>query len=413
MNNALKLLLPLIIIMASVAIFAFLMLTRPEPAVSEKPEKKWLVNVVEADYETRAPEVQLYGRVESPSDAILKSALEADVAEVHVLEGDVVQQGQLLLKLDDADALLLVQQRQADVANIEAQLTSEQQRFQRDRSLIEHQQTLVALADKALERAKTLQQSKLTSQANLDDAKSTKEQQLLSLKQLQYDIDEHPVRQAQLMAQKRRAEALLGQAELDLKRTEIRSPYDGRVAALSVALGDRVRQGDALVSVYDLSHLEVRAQIPGRYLSEVKTLMRDQKTLTAQAEVYGQMVTLMLSRLSGEVSTDSGGIDGLFTFSDRQDALPLGTFMSLRLRLAAQTHVIKVPFSALYGLDHLYKVADGYMKSVPIQRVGELNSNGENWLLIRSDDIQQGDQIITTQLPNAITGLPVEVASGS
>jgi RND family efflux transporter MFP subunit len=411
LNLILKAIVFIAIIVVGVGTFKWLMSTKPEPVIQEKPEKRWLVNVVSAEFQSISPEVRLYGRVETPRDASLKAAVQADVAEVLVLEGSVVNKGDLLLKLDDADVQLTLLQREANLAAVKAQIDSEYQRYKRDKGLLANQQTLLELADKAVARANKLQQSKLTSQANLDDALASQEQQRLNLKQLEFDIEQHSVRLDQLKAELKAAEAQLAQVQLDLTRTEIRSPFDGRVASLSVAEGDRIRVGDNLISVYDLSELEVRAQIPGRYIGGVKRMMQSSNALTATSELYDQTLTLELARLSGEVNAESGGIDGLFRLVDDNMQLPLGTFMTLTFKLAEQDEVLMVPYAALYGLDRVYVVSDGHMKSVTIERVGEMTYQDKNWILIRTDELKNGDQIITTQLPNAMTGLAVEVVS--
>ena len=42
-------------------------------------------------------------------------------------------------------------------------------------------------------------------------------------------------------------------------------------------------------------------------------------------------------------------------------------------------------------------------------RVGDWTSpSGEQLTLVRSAELQSGDQVMTTQLPNAVTGLLVE-----
>lgn len=405
-----KIILPVLIVAIAIGIFWGLVNTRPEAVQAKKEEKKWLVNAVAAKFETIAPEVTLYGRVETPRDAALKSALAADVDEVLVLEGTQVSAGQLLLRLDKTDQQLILDQRLADKAEIEAQIDSELRRFQRDKGLLTHQKALLDLTERAVERASRLEQSKLASQANLDEARANHEQQLLTLLQLQHDIDEHPARLAQLKAKRSRAEALAEQARVDLGRSEIRAPFAGRIATLNVAEGDRVRAGDALISVYDLAHLEVRAQIPGRYVNEVKRQLDQNKTLTASANIDGDKLQLQLVRLSGEVRMDSGGIDGLFALEPGREAVALGTFVELQLKLTPHHQVMVLPFPALYGLDNVYKIEDGYLKSVHIKRIGEVMRDGESWLLAQSDAIKAGDQIIATQLPNAITGLRVEVS---
>jgi len=406
-----KIALPILIIGLAVLAFMLLKVSEPETPAMEKKEKAWLVEAVQVNYQRVAPEVTLYGRVETPRDASLKSALEADVIEVNVLEGDRVTAGQTLLKLDDIDIQLLLQQRQADLQEAQAQIDGENQRFQRDKALLANQKQLLDLADKAVQRARKLEQTRLASQASLDDALAAYEQQALALKQLQFDIDNHTVRLAQLQAARQRAEALLAQAEVNLRRTEIKAPFDSRVAELTVALGDRVRPGDTLLTVYDLDNLEVRAQVPGRYVPQVRQMLQQGKQLEASAEVDGQLMRLTLNRLSGEVREDSGGIDGLFRIENNMAPLPLGTFVELQLQLAEQENVIEVPFSALYGMDRVYRIEEGHLQSVPIQRVGEVErENGKNSLLIRSEALKPDDLIAATQLPNAITGLRVEVA---
>lgn len=406
-----KIALPFIIIIAAVVIFSALKLTRPETAVREPVEKSWLVEAVTAEFTTIAPDITIYGRVETPRDAMLKASLEADVEQVLVLEGDNVRSGQLLLKLDDTDVLLQRQQRQADIDEILASIDSEKTRFKRDTALLDNQQQLVALADKAVVRSQKLEQTRLASKAALDEAKAAYEQQVLSLKQLQFDIDEHPARLAQRRAALSRAQALLEQTEVNQRRTEIKAPFNGRVAKLNVALGDRVRAGDTLVQVYDLDNLEVRAQIPGRYINQVRQMMQNGKSLQAVAQLDGQTIHLELTRLSGEVRQDSGGLDGLFRLINNVDPLPLGTFVELQLQLAKQENVIEIPFSALYGLDHVYLIQEGFLQSVAIERIGEVaRPSGQNSVLIRSNEIAAGDMIAITQLPNAITGLKVEIA---
>lgn len=406
-----KLVLPLIIFGLTILIVATLIATKPKATAKDTKQKAWLVNAIPAELQTIRPQITVYGRIETPRDANLKAAVEADVEVVMVLEGETVNQGDLLLQLDKTDVELVMQQRQADVDEMMASMANENVRYQRDLSLLDNQKQLVNLADNAVQRAKKLEQNKLTSQATLDESLSGYQQQVLALKQLQNSIAEHPSRLAQLEAAKKRAEALLKQSEVNLERTDIRAPFASRVATLNVAIGDRVRPGDSLIKVYDLNNLEVRAQIPGRYSQQIRKMLSEGQQIVASTLIDDERVQLELKRLSGEVRLDSGGVDGLFRLLNHSNTLPLGTFVELQLELAAQQHVIALPFSALYGLDRVYVVDDGHLKAITIERVGEVMfEDNTQRLLIRADDIQTGDLIVTTQLPNAITGLAVETA---
>lgn len=407
-----RIILPVTILLIAIAVFIAMKQSKPEKAVLSKPEKVWLVNTVPVSFQHRSPEITLYGRVETPRQATLSSALAADVLSVNVLEGTEVNMGDVLIKLDDTDTQLLFTQRQADLAEIAALINSENERFQRDKGLLEHESQLLQLTENAVVRAQKLEQSRLASQATLDEALANKQRQLLTLKRLKHDVAEHPARLAQLQARQKRAQALLEQATVDMQRCTITAPFTGRIAKLNIAVGDRVRVGDALLSVYDLENLEVRAQLPGRVINQVRQMMNEEQPLIAHSMVDNQALQFSLTRLSGEVRVDSGGIDGLFKLSGNGHPLALGTFVELNLKLAPQDKVLELPFNALYGLDRVYLLKDGYLQAVNIQRIGEYtNDNGEKRLLVTAKELREGDLVVSTQLPNATTGLRVETFS--
>jgi RND family efflux transporter MFP subunit len=395
--------------MIAIATFLAMMNSKVEKPTREKPEKVWQVNVIPVSLQTISPEITIYGRVETPRKATLKSAIVADVVDASVLEGAIVNEGQTLVTLDDTDLKILVSQRKADLAEIDALMSSETMRFKRDQGLLNNEKQLLKLTQNAVTRAKKLEKSKLASQANLDDSMAEQQRQTLTIERLQYDISEHPIRLAGLRARQARAKALLKQAEVDLARSVIKAPFSGRIARLDVAKGDRVRAGDPLLTIYDLANLEVRAQIPGRYITSVRQQLSKGIKPHATAQLDNELLRFELERLSGEIRQDSGGVDGLFRLTDHMNSLALGTFVELKLQLQKQDNVIAIPFDALYELDRVYRINNGYLESVKIKRIGEHQAeNGEKQLLIQSEQLEVSDSIVSTQLPNAITGLRVK-----
>lgn len=84
--------------------------------------------------------------------------------------------------------------------------------------------------------------------------------------------------------------------------------------------------------------------------------------------------------------------------------------LTLRVELPPEENVVALPFEALYGLDHIYRLADGRMAALTVERVGERREvEGQTRVLVRNPELVAGDRVITTQLPNAITGLKVTV----
>lgn len=404
-----RVVLPIAIIVIAILVFIALKQSKPQKAIIDKPEKVWRVDTVTVTKTTISPQITLYGRVETPRKASLNAAVTGYVEAVDVLEGSRVSKGQRLLKLDDSDVGFTLKQRQADLAEVEALINSEQIRYKRDINLLDDEKELLALADKAVNRAKKLEETKLVSRSSLDETLADKQRQVLTVKRLKHDIAEHPARLANLKAQRIRAEAMFEQAKLDLERTNITAPFNGRIAKLSVSIGDRVRVGDNLITVYDLDDLEVRAQIPSRYVRQIKQSIDNKKKLIATATVDGQDLNLRLNRLSGEIELDSGGIDGLFAMETDDLNLPLGTFVELTMTLQAEQNVISIPFNALYGLDKVFRLNDGYLEAVRVERVGEFSPpQGGSYLLVRSPQLRDQDKLVSTQLPNATTGLRIE-----
>lgn len=397
------------ILAVAIAGFIWLQNTAPETPAKARQTPAVTVKTITVNKQSLSPEITLYGRLESPADSTLTAAIEANIKALHVLEGDAVDADSLLLRLDDTETNILLRQRQADVAEIKAQIAAEQARLKNDQALLKTQQNLLNLTQKAVDRAQMLQDRKLGAQALIDEALATQQQQQLALQQLQFAIADQPLRMAALNASLKRAEALLDQARVDLQRTEIRAPFAGRIADLQVAVGERVTSGDALLRLYDPQQLELRALIPSRYLSAIQQAFNDNQKITGKARLNDRDYRFRLRQLAGAEQPDSGGREGLFQLQGDAGLLALGSFVSLQLKLPAQADLIAVPFSALYGLQSVYRVTDDRLEALTIEKAGErLSADGQQQLLIRSPALKDGDRLITTQLPNAISGLLVK-----
>lgn len=397
-----------IILAVAIVGFVWLQKTAPKTPAETRQTPAVIVKTLTVKKQSVSPELMLYGRLESPVNSTLTSAIEANVKTLHVLEGDMVSRDGLLISLDDTETEILLRQRQADVAEINAQIATEKAQLQNNRALLITQQNLLDLTNKAVERAQTLQDRKLGSQSLIDEALANQQQQKLALQQLQFAIADQPLRIDALQASLKRAQALLDQAQVDLQRTQIRAPFAGRISDIQVAVGERVRAGDALLSLYDPQQLELRALIPSRYLNVVLQAFNRGQPILGEAQVNGQKYQFKLRQLAGEVQIDSGGREGLFQLLGSTESLALGSFVSLQLQLPPQDDLIVLPFSALYGLDTVYRITDNRLEALQIEKVGEhLTAEGQKQLLIRSPLLKNGDLVVTTQLPNAISGLLV------
>ncbi|TNC81714.1 MAG: RND transporter [Oleiphilus sp.] len=402
--------LPLIIALVAAGVIFVLTATKPSPPKAETTEKAWLVDAEALKFSAHHPTLSLLGTVSSPFEAELTAIIQADVLSVPVREGDRVSQGQVLLSLDKQDVQSRVTQREADLQELEAQMLAENNRYQSDQKLLKEESKLLQVARDAFARQQRLKSSNLVAQERLEQAESQVAQNALAVTARQQAIDDHPNRVRQLEAKISRAKALLADAQREMKRSDIRAPFDGVVTSVLVAPGERVQVGQLLVGVYDLDQSEVRSQIPDKYLSIIRKALNEGQKILANAVYQGMAVEFELARLAGQTNLGAGGVDAFFIPVSSREPFILNTTVRLNTRLPALENTFTLPVSALYGTDRIYRVEEGRIYAETTTVLGTLKDlEGRTRIIADSAGFREGDLIITTQLPNAISGLKVEL----
>lgn len=404
---------PLIIVAITVLIIVLLMASRPIPPTKEQEEKAWAVSTEIATRTPVHPQLELLGSVESPYTTQLSAAINADVINVPAREGAFVLEGDILVELDEAEARLNLQQKQADVTELEASIITEKNRYKSDLAALKSEQSLLQIAKRSVDRQRKLEKSNLTSQELIDNSSNKLELQALSVNSRQLSIADHTSRLNQLEAKLARAKANVSNAELDLSRTKVTAPYNGQITQVSVSPGGRVRPGEPIVELYDSSQIEVRAQIPDKSINLVRSSLKTGKPLNASISIYGEEVTLTLSRLSGKTNSGSGGVDGLFKATTDDPPFIIGSSVKLTLDLPLLEKAITAPISAVYGTNRIYSIKDQRLVSVDASIIGAYFDKTGQQRLILDTPLRNGETFITTQLPNAINGLKVTVREAS
>ncbi|MCE0758972.1 HlyD family efflux transporter periplasmic adaptor subunit [Marinobacter sp. G11] len=402
-----KRLLPLIILAVGVLVFIALKATRPEPAAVTATERSWRVEVQAITPGSQVPVLPLYGEVVAPDQQTITATLAGRVAQRPVSEGMVVKQGDLLLALDEADIGPALAQARAQVDDLDAQIRSEQVRYRNDQAALKSEQAIVANARRQFERIDALVGRNLASRENLEAATDALARAELTVSTRLRAIQEHPARLQSLEAKLAQARANLSATERDVDRARVVAPFDGVVTGIEVAVGDQVSRNEPLLTVYPTRGLEVRARVPQVFQNELITALGQGQTLTAISDNGHEFV---LARFAG--LSDPAGTEAVLELQGEPGGLRPGALLPLTLDRPAREQAVEVPFSALYGADSVYLMTDdGRMQRIEVERIGEARSeNGERRLLIAGEQLTPGARLITTHLPNAVTGLKVELA---
>lgn len=351
--------LPLPALILGVALLVVLLLAalKPRPQPPDIREKVWPVAVMRAVPGTHQPQLWFHARVVSPSRAIIKSAIAAQVQAVPAREGALLAAHTPLVELDVREADLALRQREAELAEARAQLDSE-------------------LIRQKAERA----------------ASSGR-------------VADYEAKRARLQALVSRAQAQLERARLDRERSQVRLPFAARISAVHVAPGDRVREGDRLLEVYDPAQLEARATLTHEQAARLRQAQATGQALTGRLHDSARQLPVGLLRLAGETAAGQAGLDAFFGLAEPEAALTLGRVLELSLDLPPEPDSVLLPVQALYGADRVYALHDGRLHALTVERLGERHDHAGDQLLLRSPAFAQRPEIVTTHLPNAVAGL--------
>ncbi len=396
----------------SASIFA----TGPEAEPEVRSEKAWPVSVVAIEPGTLSPTFSAYGRVESSHVAHLRTDLIARVAAVHVKEGDWVYSGQALVSLDARELELTLTQQQANLAELEATLQSTLTEHELVEASTSHYTSMKDIARSKLTRHQDLMRERLISQSLLDEVTSQANQAEIQYQTHMRQLADFPNRVAAQQAAIARAQALVAQAELDLEKTRVTAPFAGPILGVFVAPGDRSNLGTPLLDIADAGHFEVRVQVPDAYGERFARHLERRSPITARpgGESAAPETALHLVRLSGQVRQGQSGLDAFFRLPVESGApsTALGRMIELAITLPEEIGVVALPVQSIYENDRIYAVKDNRLDAITVERVGELETDdGQFRILVRSPELAAGQQIITTQLPRAITGLLVAPAA--
>jgi HlyD family secretion protein len=206
------------------------------------------------------------GKIEPLHNFEAHAPIGTTVKRLLVSEGAHVRQGQLLVELEDSDALSTASKALAQLRSAEANLSSLNAGGTHEEVLTTQSQLIKAKADRDtaarnLESLRRLQQNGAASQGEVREAenqlqRATADVNLLQQKQAsRYSQPEVSSVQAQLSE----AKSAYAAAEDVLAKLNIRAPFDGVVYSLPVRLGNYVNPGDLVLQEADLSKVVVRS----------------------------------------------------------------------------------------------------------------------------------------------------------
>jgi membrane fusion protein (multidrug efflux system) len=237
------------------------------------------------------------------------------VVSIHADDTDYVKAGQALVRLDKADAQVMVAQAEAQLAKTVREVRNLRETSTGGEANVALRRAELKKAEQDLARRRAVEASGAVSgeelQHAIDSVSAARaaltqaEQQLAAQRSLvdHTDVRDHP--------DVRAASAKVREAYIALGRTEVPAPVEGYVARRSVQLGQRVAPGAVLMTVTPLDRVWVDANFKENQLSR----LRPGQPVTLVADAYGSSV-----EYHGRVAGFSPGTGAAFALLPAQNA---------------------------------------------------------------------------------------------
>lgn len=333
------------------------------------------------------------------------------VVAVGVDLGSYVERGQMIVRLDDVDSKLRVEQAQAQLEQAKAALKQAEEKVgvQSGRNFDPNRVPEVAnarvafeLAEKNLRRSEKLIESGDVSRSVYDQQKAQRDQ----LKE-QYDAALSLARQNYAAVQTARAnvsnaESQLGLARRSLSYALVFSPIDGYVAERNADLGEYVSPTSKVATIVRINPLRIRIDIPEQAIPEVKVGQSVSVTTSAWPD---RNFAGRIARISPNVTTSSRTLSVEAEIDNSTSVLKPGQFASVRILQSRAEPAVLVPSRAVQteaGVSRVYVIKDGRAQ----ERLVQLGQTESDLVEIKSG-VTEGEQVATSNLNQLSDGVAV------
>lgn len=292
--------------------------------------------------------LQATGTVRADEEVTLRPEVAGRVIEIHFREGQKVDQGELLLKINDAEL-------RAQLRRLEYRKNLASIKEQRTRNLVERN----------------------------------------AIAQEEYDIAFN--------------ELNVVMAEIDLikaqiEQTEIRAPFDGVIGLKYVSKGAYVTPNSEIASFQNIDKIKIDFSVPERHSS----IVREGQRFTFRTQADRNPVTGQILAIEPRIQTDTRTLQLRGIADNPGGRIFPGAFVEIAFELEAIDNAIMVPTESIIpvmGGQNVLVYRDGVAEIKPVS----LGVRTEARVQV-TDGLAPGDTLITTGILQLRPGMPVRIA---
>ncbi|HJX71895.1 MAG TPA: efflux RND transporter periplasmic adaptor subunit [Bacteroidales bacterium] len=345
--------------------------------------------------------ISVNGTVE-PIKTIYLDAIEGGrVEEIIIDEGNMVKQGDAIIRLSNTNLLLEISNNEATVARAindlkATQINLENQKIASETRILDLQYQLLKLK-RTYDQYNSLIENHHISKEEYEYAG---EQYELTIKQLElqkqkyhhdslYMISRIKADEESIKRMQNNLELVRGR----LENLDIKAPVEGELATLNPEIGEVVSYGSRIGTINILDSYKMRVEIDEHYIARIN------RGLKGDFEFAGDTHYLNITKVYPEVSSGTFAVDMEFT-SDIPSQIRIGQTARIRLELGAAEDALLLPKGGFYqstGGQWVYVVDKSGNLAVKREiRIGRQNPRYYEVL----EGLQPGEKVIVSNYDN-------------
>lgn len=352
--------------------------TRAKPGIEAGASDAPAASALEfspSDLYTLAPQglsrsIPLTGTLRPVNQTVVKTKVQGELRELTVREGTSVRRGQLLGRLDLTEYEVRVKEREAQLKSAESQVD----------------QTL-----RTLDNTRQLKEKNFISQSALDAARSGWE----------VAVGNRDATAAQLaLARKSLADAVLI------------APIDGIVAERFAQPGEKLPIDGRVLSIVDLSKMEIEAPVPAAEIGSVKI----GQTVDLRIEGVSNRQIGQIVRIAPATQAGTRSVPIYIALDNRDPSVRAGLFAQGVLAIEQRKGVLAIPSSAVRDAGartFVYAIVDDKLieRDIKLGLRDETGTEGSRIEVVSG--LNAGDRIVATNLGSLRAGSTVRVLAAT
>jgi multidrug efflux pump subunit AcrA (membrane-fusion protein) len=418
-----------IILLIGVLLMLYFESRKPKPK-QRPPEETIRTLVVE---EVKAEPVRIrvsgYGTVKPVNEVEISAEVTGNIVETKPMleEGIIVKKGELLLKIDPSDYEIALKEAQAEITRLKGEKKIAEQTIEDTKDELVSVKKIYELETKEFERTSLLFSKKVQAQTQLNKAAQTLSSRRKELVSMKSSIRRNEIQIDTINAQLEKAMAQKSQAELNIKRCTISSPFNGRMKKVDLEGNEHVIAGEKLFIIANDKKLELPVSIDAFDASRALDLIekshrysnwfanpKNVKVIIEWTENPERCKWLgriaRIESFNAETRTIVLALEPVEPLNPEKDSFPLvaGMFSKATIYGKILKDAVKIPWVAVQFDRDVYVVDQE--NRLQERKIEIFSSDGEKAIV--SSGLKAGDRLVAQRLPRGIVnGMKVKPAS--